>query len=125
MKVLKVLILSIIFFAANDVVAQNQLRVTNNTPTNISMNFNFAAPCAAVGMVLPATSNQVASYCPGGTLVSFDISFTDNSCSPPQPVNVTVNYTSNPTNYIYTKCDGTVIHFHVSFNGSDYQVDIN
>lgn len=125
MKILKVLILSVIFFAASDVMAQNQVVVHNNTLENYTLKFNFATPCAPVNLNAPGPTVVAAPYCTGGTLVSFDISFTDNTCSPPQPVSVTVNYTSNPTSYLYTRCDGTIIHFNVHFNGIDYIMDIN
>jgi hypothetical protein len=124
MKPLKLLVFALLFVAGQQAYAQN-IDVHNNVTTNVDVTFNFKVPCPSVATTTPATSASSTPYSAGCGLVSYRISFMDNTCSPPAPVNFTVNFTSNPTMSTYTLCNGQVIHFDVHFNGIDYVMDIN
>lgn len=124
MKAIKFFIVALLFAAAGQDAAAQHIIVNNNNPETMNIAFNFAAPCPAVGTSTPPFSNSATRYTPGCPLLSLTISFIDNTCNPPQPVNVTVPVTGNPFTYIYTRCDGTQVMFHLHFNGTDYILDI-
>jgi hypothetical protein len=124
MKAIKFLIFALLFAAAGQEASAQNIIVNNNNPVTMNVRFNFAAPCPAVATSTPSFSSTATPFKPGGTLVSMTISFTDNTCNPPQVVTVTVPVTSNPFNYSYTRCDGTIINFHLHYNGIDWILDI-
>ncbi len=123
MKALKLLILSLLFVAGQQAFGQNIL-VNNNSMSNMNITFNFAAPCPSVATGTAGMSSSINPYSPGCPLLSITINFIDNTCLPPAPVNVTVPVTGLPFMYSYTKCDGTIVNFHLHFNGIDYILDI-
>ncbi len=127
MKILKILILSIAFFATKAAIAQpNSILINNNTTLSYTVTFNFSSPCPPTTMTPPGSSVTSGSYCPGATLVNVDITFTDNTCTPPVPVTLHIPYVSNPSNHKYTLCDGTLIDFNVHDNTMpQYILDIN
>ena len=126
MKILKILILSIAFFATKATIAQpNVLVVNNNVSESFTLELNFLSPCPPSTFSIPGNSVTANSYCVGGTLSTFILRFTDNTCSPPNILSISVPYTTNPTNHKYTRCDGTIIDFNMHFNGIHYILDIN
>lgn len=127
MKILKVLILSIAFFAAKATIAQpNTILINNNTLINYTVQFDFTNPCPPTIMNPTGPSVTLGNFCSGATLVNVNISFTDNTCSPPMAVTITIPYVSNPSNHHYVLCDGTVIDFNVHDNTApQYILDIN
>lgn len=124
MKILKLLVFAVLFVAGREAVAQNIL-VHNNTMDNMNVTFNFKAPCAPVATSTPGPGNSINPFNPACGLLSFTVTFVDKTCMPPQTVNFTVNFTTNPTHYTYTRCDGTIVNFDIHYNGMDYILDIN
>lgn len=124
MKAIKFFIVALLFAAAGQEASAQNIIINNNNPVTMNIGFNFAAPCPSVGTSTASFFNSVTPFTPGCPLVSLTISFTDITCAPPQTVNVTVNVTSNPFVYSYTRCDGTIVNFHLHFNGTDYILDI-
>jgi len=125
MKAIKFFIVALLFAAAGQEASAQNIHVFNNRMTTMNVTFNFAAPCPATATSTPATNVTVTPFAAGCPLVSMTINFTDNTCTPPQTVNVTVNVTSNPFQYTYTRCDGTIVHFDLHYNGIDYHLHIN
>lgn len=127
MKILKTLILSIVFFAATEAFAQpNSILINNNTPETYTIQFDFTNPCPPTNMTAPGFSVTSGSYCPGATLITANITFTDNTCSTPTLAGVAIPYVSNPSTFKYTRCNGTVIDFNIHDNTlPQYILDIN
>jgi hypothetical protein len=124
MKAIKFFIVALLFAAAGQEASAQNIIVNNNNPEAMNITFNFAAPCPSVATNTPPFSTSVTPFTPGCPLVSLTICFVDNTCNPPQKVNVNVNVTSNPFNYSYTRCDGTIVNFHLHYNGTDWILDI-
>ncbi len=125
MKALKLLVLSLLFVAGQQAFGQN-IMVHNNQTFTVDANFNFAPPCGTTVTNNPPMSPTVTPYTSGCPLRTIDVTFVDPTCPPPPvPVTFTITFTTNPTDYFYTLCNGQIVHFHIHFNGIDYIMDIN
>jgi hypothetical protein len=113
MKALKLIVLSLLLFAGEKLMAQNGLTVTNNTLINFNITWNFA-PCAPIVMPSPPLSTMPGVYCPGAMPVDVRIAFVDNSCMPPAPVNVPIPTAGLPITIPYTLCNGTIVTFNIT-----------
>lgn len=132
MKALKLIVLSLLLFAGEKLLAQNNLTVTNNTGNNYNITWNFN-PCGPIGMPSPPFSTTPGVYCPGAKPVDVRINFVDNTCVPPAPVNIAIPTAALPISIPYTLCDGTIVTFTVTRvfvgfpppGGWDYTLTIN
>lgn len=125
MKALKLIIFAFLFVAGQQAFGQNIL-VHNNQTFDVTADFNFKLPCGTTSTTTLATSASATGYTAGCGLLTIDVTFIDPTCPPPPtPVTFTINFTTNPTNYFYTLCNGQIVHFHIHFNGMDYIMDIN
>lgn len=123
MKTLKLLILSLLFVAGQQ--AFGQQVTTNNAFPSFTFNITYnTPPCGAPFYSLAPNSSVTFTICSGGSLTSIDVSFTDNTCSPPALVNINIPTTTIPTIYTYTLCDGQQVNFHINLVGSDILIDI-
>ena len=124
MKILKLLVLAVLFVAGKEAVAQNIIVNNHNMTMTMNLTFNFAAPCPSVATSTPPGGSTINPYKAGCPLLSVTISFVDNSCIPPQTINVTVPYTGAPNIYMYTMCNGMMVNFDLHFNGTDYILEV-
>ncbi len=124
MKALKLLVLSLLFVAGQQAIAQNVIVNNNNPTTGFNIVFDFGGCGGPVFTNTPPLSSTATPYPAPCPLVLLKVSFTDITCSTPQPVNIGIPFTTNPTYYRYVLCNGTIINFRVYFNGIDYIVDI-
>ena len=124
MKILKLLVLSLFFVAGQHAIAQKLIVNNNNTAITFTTGFDFGACGGGVVLTTPPLTTSTSPYrfpCP---LLVLKLSFIDPTCNPPQPVNVAIPFTTNPTYFNYVLCDGTVVSVRIYFNGMDYIVDI-
>jgi len=119
MKVLKLLILGLLVFAGEKLLAQNAI-VINNTVISGTADFNLS--CGTVSVPIPG-SNPLCGIAP--SINQVDITLVDPTCSPVQTALVQIVPTFLPYAYTYTLCSGTNITFVIDFNGTDYILTIN
>jgi hypothetical protein len=129
MKTIKLITLSLLFFAGGKLAAQNNIVVNNTWFTGGSADFVYTpSPCSVFTMPFPAFGSNTLPYFCAANPTSVVLTFNDPSCPPAlNPRSVTIPVPALlPTTVVYTGCNGIRYNFTLDYPGStSWRITIN
>jgi hypothetical protein len=126
MKALKLIIIALLVFTGEKLMAQNIIINNNTWLAGGSADFFYNPPCTNfVVPFVPFSSTAVPYVCAANPTMAIVI-FNDPSCTtPPNPFTIALPTAPLPFSTTYTGCNGVIYTFKIDHVGSDWVIDIN